>query len=425
MQEEYGVLICDDVLIYDDDDVYELGCTAAKIDCFLRMDHPSAEISELKSTYFVLQGLASRLSIELARQIPEETKTEHEKRKFFQNQIDCVEADIMRQSCYIRDMFSDGKVAQRYFCYMRHAKDLKTKLAKEVEEDTDLRKQLRECIAKVQLRANKKGIDINEELNKGKTWLESEPRNFEEFEQLKLQLKRKLCKGKQVEEKRSEIDPSRFITNDHWVISLVRLPDSSKEHAFLVLEGRSDNTWIIWFADFVANDASDLLCSGVRDGKVRVIGYHEEPGSSEKLLFRCSLTLMKIREGDHLLHSTWQIRKSTGEVLVRNLKTRQDNPPKYNILGNTMLAGSSATSSSNPTGHNCFTFAKKVLHDLRDDYIEIPEKTLDKWMYSATSRYLVDKQPNNQRSDMLGFRGIFVALVATAVLLLKLFNNNK
>ena len=66
-----------------------------------------------------------------------------------------------------------------------------------------------------------------------------------------------------------------------------------------------------------------------------------------------------------------------------------------------------------------------VLHSLPDDYIVIPEDTLDKWIYSATSRYLVDKQPINPRLNMLGFRGIFmfVAGVVIAVFLFKLFNS--
>ena len=57
-----------------------------------------------------------------------------------------------------------------------------------------------------------------------------------------------------------------------------------------------------------------------------------------------------------------------------------------------MLAGSSARSSSNPNGHNCFTFAKMMLRDLNDPFVELPEDGLETWIGSATSRYLVDKQ---------------------------------
>ena len=409
------------------DDAFELGRIAMTVDIYLDCNVPISEIADFKSTYFGLKAFAKKLHIELPRQIPEEITAEHEKRRFYQNQINYVEACITKQSQYSIDMFEYGKNVELYIGHLMLAK--KSANIEDTDREVVIR-NLKNCKRNLQLIANKKRVDISEELSKGQASLElGKLENDEELKQIRLQLRRKLGKRKQLEKKRSEIDPSRFITNDHWTISLVRLPDTSNnEHAFLVLEGQSGNTSRIWFADLVANDALDLLGFGTKDGKVR-IDYHEsneEPGPSEKLLFRCSKKLMKIRKGDRLLHSTWQIPKSTGEVLVRNLKTLQDNPPKYNILGNTMLAVSSATSSSNSTGHNCFTFAKVVLHSLPDDYIVIMEDTLDKWIYSATSRYLVDKQPINPRLNMLGFRSIFmfVAGVVAAVFLFKHFNFN-
>ena len=105
----------------------------------------------------------------------------------------------------------------------------------------------------------------------------------------------KIKKYGQPENKRSEIDPTRIITDEYWVVSLVRIPDSShSERAFLVVEGKSGNKSMIWFADFVANGASDLLLQGMRDGKVRV-DYHESnegPDSSSQLLFQGRRTLI-------------------------------------------------------------------------------------------------------------------------------------
>ena len=106
--------------------------------------------------------------------------------------------------------------------------------------------------------------------------------------------------------------------------------------------------------------------------------------------------MMKIQIDDRLLFSTWPIRKFTVETLIRNIQVQKASPPKYNILGNSKLATSSATSSGEDTGHNCFTFARTILRDLNDDYIMIPEDTPDKWIYSATSRFLVERQFNNK-----------------------------
>ena len=220
-------------------------------------------------------------------------------------------------------------------------------------------------------------------------------------------LTKKLFESKPVESnkpviQRSEIDPTLIITDEFWAISLVRLPDSNNDqHAFLVLEGQTDNMSMIWFADFVANNRCDALSPGLREGKVR-IDYHESEevaSSSGKLLFLCEKEMMKIRQSDRLLYSTWQISESTAKTLIQNIETQKENPPKYNFIGNSALAASSATLSSNSTGHNCFTFARMMLHDLNHKNIQIPQDKLADWVCSVTSRFLIDKHSNNQNSS--------------------------
>ena len=225
---------------------------------------------------------------------------------------------------------------------------------------------------------------------------------------IERQSESKLGKRKRLENKLSEIDPTRLITNEYWAVSLVRLPDSSHgEHAFLVLEGKSVNKSMIWFIDFVPNDELDSVLPGMRDGKVRV-DYHElseVSGSSSKLLFQSRKKMMEIHNNDRLLYSTWTILKSTADRLIKNIKARQKtNPPKYNILGNTILAASSSVFTTNRTGHNSFTFARMILRDLNDEYeyIRIPQDTLDKWIYSASSGFLVDKQFENKPRKIFG-----------------------
>ena len=222
------------------------------------------------------------------------------------------------------------------------------------------------------------------------------------------------------EPKRSEVDPTRIITDKYWAVSLARLPDSSNdEHAFLVLEGIEGNKSMIWFADFVA-DSLDLLLPGIRDGKVRIDPH--ESISSDKLLFECRKKMMEIRKGDCLLYSTWQIPEPRARILIKNIEEQKKKPPKYNILGDSALAASSATSSRNPTGHNCFTFARMMLRDLNDEYISVPDDTLGKWIYSATSRVLVDKKFNKKwwKASRLPLMFTYLAGVVTAYVYLKL-----
>lgn len=204
----------------------------------------------------------------------------------------------------------------------------------------------------------------------------------------------KFCTRQQDEKIRSEIDPTRIIANDCWVISLVRLPDTStNEHAFLVLEGKTCIRSMIWFADFVAKEALDLFRPGMRSGKVRMHYYESEAvvDSSSKLLFRCRVKLMAIRRGDRLLHSTWSIPKSTAEILIENIQTQKNKPPKFSVFGNTALAGSSTSVKGTFVGHNSFTFARKMLLDINDKYIVIKQDTLGAWLFSTTSRYLPDR----------------------------------
>ena len=233
-----------------------------------------------------------------------------------------------------------------------------------------------------------------------------------------LSLINKLFESKQVESnrpviKRSEIDSTYSVTDEFWAISLVRLPDSSHvQHAFLVLEGQTDNKSMIWFADFVAKNWLNAFSPGLREGKVR-IDYHELEGvanSSSKLLFLCKKEMMEIRQSDRLLYSTWRISESTAKTLIQNIETQKEKPPKYNMIGNTALAASSATLSSNDTGHNCFTFARMMLHDLNDETIHIPQDKLADWVYSATSRFLVDKQSNRW------FENVLIALLVGVVI---------
>ena len=404
------------------DEAFQLGCTAKMIKMSLVMstDPPiPTYLTYAKLKYFRLQGLASRFGIMLPDQPQEERAPADERKQFFFNQLDYVERDIRSKSQHTIDMFCTGKSVEGYITCL-----LLCEPGNEVALGEYFRRELETCVAQLQATARMKDIDLRLEINMANAWLEGELENHYEFEPLiRSRLQNKLGKREQFEEKRSEIDPTRFITNVYWAISIVRLPDKSREHAFLVIEGTSGNTLKIWFADFVVKDILDLFRPGYRDGKVRLNYYEstQEPGVSNKLLFRCEKQLMNIQRGDRLVYSTWHIPKPTAEKLVRILERWKHNPPKYNILGNTILAASTASlsSSSNRTGHNSFTFIRMVLRELRDDYIIIPESTLEKWIFCTASRYLVDKE----RSDKFGFGSIliFLASAVTAVFLVKRF----
>ena len=267
--------------------------------------------------------------------------------------------------------------------------------------------------------ARETGVDIGDELEEELKDICDNYMNLkfdQDLDHISVKLKKKVCGlGSEISNpslqlepsstvhKRSEVDPTRLITDECWTVSLVRLPDrSNSEHAFIVLEGKTGRKSKIWFADFVAVHWFDAVKPGTEEGKVRMESYESvavaDRTSSSRLLFKCQKRMMDVRASDRLLFCTWLIAKSGAENLIRMIEAQQKRPPKYHILGDSsVLAGSSATSSSNSTGHNCFTFAKMMLRELNDTYIELPEDGLETWIGSATSRYLVDKQQLRSR----------------------------
>ena len=191
------------------------------------------------------------------------------------------------------------------------------------------------------------------------------------------------------ETKYSSIDRSRPILDTIWVLSLVRKPGGTHaEHAFLILEGKQADRSVIWFMDLVGNP----ILPGMGNGKVRIV--HCSGELDEELLFRCDRRMMDIRKGDRLLYASWNISSDKGKQLVNTVTQAQAHPPKFNILGQrSLFAASTGASSSVATGHNCFTWAKSQLRDLNDPCIQLPMDDLQSWIFSATSRLLVDHQP--------------------------------
>ncbi|XP_067026194.1 uncharacterized protein [Acropora muricata] len=240
-------------------------------------------------------------------------------------------------------------------------------------------------------------------------------------EELRLKLKMKLCglvNQTPSVDKRSEVDPSRVITDDSWAVSLVRLPDRDRsEHVFIVLEGKQGRKSKIWFADFIAGRGMfDVVNPGTKEGKVR-IDYHESEDPTSSLLFECEKEMMNVRANDRWLHTTMLIPKATAEILIENIEKSKKEPPKFHLAGDkSVVAIGSATSSSNTTGHNCFTWAKKMLDDLNDINIKLPEEGYDTWIYAASSNYLVDKRFG---SSKFGFLLMFAIGVAVSFLLYK------
>ena len=334
-------------------DVYDLG--RMKLDLKMMInDDTITTLSEQDcglAVYKEYQELASKYNIILQDPPLGKKIDREEKQAFFSQQIKLVEKHI-----------SENKPNNIWCLYNAAPKVEKTRRILELSNDKG---HLMKHFKGLKEDAQKLGTDINDELNQ----LEN---SFNTDTGCIHRIKTKLCEVRQTV-RRSEIDRTRIITNEHWAVSLARLPFTfHSHHAFLVLEGKTDDKSMIWFADFVSNDV------GRSQGRVRIESYEseQEVGAPVELLYRCDKNMMKVSKRSRLRHSTWSIPKQTADLLIANLKKQQKNPPKYNILGNTALANRGGS-------HNCFTFAKMMLHDLNKGYIHVPGDKVKEWIGSA------------------------------------------
>ncbi|KAL9983536.1 hypothetical protein ACROYT_G005722 [Oculina patagonica] len=390
--------------------IYELGNGAQVLALHRVADINVTSISDVQRHYNVFKTRALKLGVELP-----DLSEDNLSQKFLDDQITAVwEYVKLHKTGSMVQLFDSAYAAEEFLRVLVLA--TLTCKTPEDEHTKKLKEFANKCLQSLIKHAKELDVDrLGDQLEEELKDICDNYMNFK-FDQsledsIRVKLKKKLCGPRseipnppppQLESsstvyKRSEVDPTRIITDQCWTVSLVRLPDrSNPQHAFIVLEGKTGRKSKIWFADFVAVHWFDVVRPGTEDGKVRMEYYDSEgvADPTSRLLFKCQKRMMDVRASDRLLFSTWPIAKTTAEILIQMIEAQQKNPPKYHMLGdNSVLAGSSAKSSSNTTGHNCFTFAKMMLRDLNDVYIELPDDGLETWIIgSATSRYLVDKQ---------------------------------
>lgn len=91
--------------------------------------------------------------------------------------------------------------------------------------------------------------------------------------------------------------------------------------------------------------------------------------------------MFDVRKGDKIAKKTWCIEKDIAEKLVATVEAEKNNPPYYNILGDESISNKgSASISSQPVGHNCYTWIKKTLQDLKQNSITFPDNHLWSWI---------------------------------------------
>ena len=178
----------------------------------------------------------------------------------------------------------------------------------------------------------------------------------------------------------SEVDSAHKITNDWWVLTLARKNSNVfQQHAFFMLEGIENEKAVIWFMDFRGNP----LKPNIKPGHTvveKIIADTEDDLLKTPLIFRSEergekKKMMDLKEGDSITCKIWPIKKEEALKLVGSIvrdKERGPHQPIFCIFGKgSLLTGSSAYSSNKERGHNCFTYAKKKIEELKSTTVKI------------------------------------------------------
>lgn len=202
---------------------------------------------------------------------------------------------------------------------------------------------------------------------------------------------------------RSIINQGFQVHPSQWVISIVRQPKGdgvNSEHAFLVLEGVNDaERYIIMrfdLAKYIYDQnkpfRQDREKNGYSDIRIRESGGEElqDLRLYDNLIFESDQERIQ-----GLYAKSWNISRDQAQELIQNVKRDQETKIFYNISGDESMSGSISQASSLKRGHNCFTWSREKLRQLKDERITIDNTSkLSDGFVSITSHHI---GPKSQR----------------------------
>lgn len=223
--------------------IYELGNRAAVLFWHELVDLNEQPFHVIEENYDLLKTRALKLGVEL----PDLTQDKLS-REFLDEQITKVKEYInLHKTESMSQLYELGYVAEQFFRSLVIVSVVKNQTAAPLVFLRDLIGRVKDL-----------GVDIGDQLKEELKDICDNYMNFkfdQDLDSIRVRLKKKVCGGLRSElmvfnslprlessstvHKRSEVDPTRVITDECWTVSLVRLPDrSNSEHAFIVLEGK-------------------------------------------------------------------------------------------------------------------------------------------------------------------------------------------
>ena len=210
--------------------------------------------------------------------------------------------------------------------------------------------------------------------------------------------------------RQSEVDSSYKISENLWIVSLVRQPDSLRsQHAFIIIEGIEKEQNKIWFVDFVSNGGWHV---GTHNGKIRSFTHEKSINDNETSLIyfrqtKSDKSMMNPKPGSKIITLSWQVEATKLKEMLNGIEEKIEKKqfPKFMIVGGgTVFSQASDLSNPDEEGgprHNCFTWAKEQLLSLKEDSIKQKlDDHMDElnWFAQITSRTLPDIRPHKMKS---------------------------
>ena len=106
--------------------------------------------------------------------------------------------------------------------------------------------------------------------------------------------------------------------------------------------------------------------------------------------------LENILNGEEVYSISWSITKQQATALHNDILKDKENPPTYQISGDTSLVAKSLSWE----GHSCFSWACEKLHNLKDERIIIPKKYTD-FIAAKTSLYIKAKNHDSEKCSLM------------------------
>ena len=216
----------------------------------------------------------------------------------------------------------------------------------------------------------------------------------------------------------SILDEYTKIAKNNWVVALGRKMQGktlNTEHAFLLVEGIQENgaVFIAKYELTVSKQGVSVLLINERTGTPTEVQKIFKDILWSKTPENIAAELQYNSDGWY--KKSWAVTAKQASTLIANIKEDEFKTIPYSISGIESVSGSS-NSGSSKSGHNCFTWARQKLRDLKEPRIneELESGWMDK-LVAVTSRHVGPKEEAKSGSEIASDTSSFIGKAVRSV----------